>query len=196
VNGTADGEVVGSWITLKYLTHKFIVDWSSLTAHADLSKGLELRCRYGYITLTANKADCSLTTAAGWQTALDTMVLRALQDSNIDENHLSFAKKSRTVKILGDFMVRPNMYQRVADNDNVSGSTADFAPPKNLTINWDRKKLFMKRKTKLAKTSDTSPKLVLHHVFVPFVYFSSNNITENMGDLTISDSSKLWYCDN
>ncbi len=194
-NGSSDGQIIGSWASMTYLTHKFIVDWSSLSSHADLGKGLELRCRYGYITVTPNKANCSLASANAWQTAVDSMVIRELQDSNIDENHLSFAHKSRTVKILGDFMVRPNLYHRVSDNDNVSGTTADFAPPKNLTINWDKKKLFMKRKTKLAKTDDAEM-LVLHHVFVPFVYFSSNNITANMGDITISDSSKLWYHDN
>ncbi len=191
-NGPSDGQVIGNWITMKYLTHKFIVDWSSLTAHSDLSKGLELRCRYGFITVSANKANCVLTSAANWQAAVNTMVLRELQDSNIDDNHLSFSHKSRTVQIVGDFMVRPKLYNRVADNDHQA--TADFAPPSNLTIKWDRQKLFMKRKTKLQK--DDTDLLVLHHVFIPFVYFSSNNITANMGDLTISDSSKLWYCDN
>jgi hypothetical protein len=193
LQGTSDSTIIGSWITKKYLTHKFIVNWSSLTNHADTYKGLELRCRYGYITVSPNKANCSLATASAWYTDVNKLVMRELQDSGIDENHLSFAQKSRTVKILGDFMVRPNQrYRAVEETD----SHLNASPPKNLTINWDRKMLFSKNKTRLAATSDDPVQYVQHHQFVPFVYFSSNNITANMGSLDIADSSKLYYSDN
>lgn len=196
LQGTSDTTIVGSWIAKSYLTHKFIVDWASLTAHADLNKGMELRCRYGYICVSPHKANCSLTTASGWQTDVNAMVMRELQDSGIDENHLSFKKKSRTVKILGDFMVRPKLHFRPSDNDYDGDSGSDFAPPNNLTIKWDNKKFFSKVKTRLAATAETPPQYVQHHQWVPFVYFSSNNITANMGSLTISDSSKLYYGDS
>jgi hypothetical protein len=193
LQGTSDTTIVGSWITKTYLTQKFIINWSSLTAHADLAKGPEFRCRYGYITVTPNKANCSLATASGWQTDVNAMVMRELQESGIDENHLSFARKSRTVKILSDFMIRPKLAWRASDNEAINH---DFAPPTNLTINWDKKKLFSKNKTRLAPTADDPIQYVQHHQFVPFVYFSSNNITAAMGSLSIADSSKLYYADS
>lgn len=195
LQGTTEQSILGTWITPVYLTQKFIVNWSSLTHHADLSRGLELRCRYGFITVSPYKADCSLNTAATWVGDVNKLVVKELTASHINDNHLTFSKKSRTVQILGDFMVRPNLNIRVADGH--TGSTPlDFAPPNNLTIRWDRKKFFLKRKTRLTATADDPKQYVAHNQWIPFVYFSSNNITQNMGSLSIADSSKFYFSDN
>lgn len=191
----ANAAVIGTWLTPQYLTQKFVVDWASLTHHEDLNKGLELRCRYGYIKCTAHKANISLD--ANWQSNVNVLVCRELQNSGIDDNFLTFTKTSRTVHMLGDFMVRPNLNQRPAvyQHDNVTTAEARFAPPTNLTIRWSNKKMFSKDKRRLAKI-DSATDYVLHHNFIPFVYFSCDNITTNMGDLTIAQSSKFYYEDS
>ena len=116
----ADSQVIGGWLTPQYLTQKFVVNWASLTSHADLNKGLELRCRYGYIKSTGQKADIALD--ANWQANINKMVCRELQASNIDDNYLIFSQKSRTVEILGDFMVRPSLDKRPVVYNDPPGS--------------------------------------------------------------------------
>lgn len=194
---SSDSQVIGGWLTPQYLTQKFVVNWASLTHHSDLNLGLELRCRYGYITVTAQKANIDLD--SNWQTNVNKMVCRELQESGIDDNHLVFSKKSRTVKILGDFMVRPSLNRRPVvyqkDDEDADSSNAMFAPPNNLTIKWDKKKMFSKQKRRVSNIASTTT-YVLHNSWVPFVYFSADNITTNMGSLDIHSSSKFYYSDS
>jgi hypothetical protein len=188
-----NAQVMGQYLTPQYLTQKFIVNWASLTHHANLNYGLELRCRYGYIKCTPNKANILLD--GSWQTNVNELVCRELQQSGIDDNFLTFTQKSRTVEMLGDFMVRPSLDKRPVVYDSNSSADARFAPPNNLTIKWDNKKLFSKTKRKMANIATTTD-YVLHHSYVPFVYFSSDNIDAAMGSLTIHTSSKFYYSDS
>lgn len=193
---TCDAEVIGCWLTPQYLTSKLVVDWASLTKHEDLNKGLEVRLRYGYITVTPHKANIDLD--ANWQANVNKMVCRELQSSGIDDNFLVFTKKSRTVQMLGDFMVRPNLRQRavVYNADNTTTAEARFAPPNNIAIQWDKKKMFSKQKRRVTPLSHAPTKHVLHNSWVPFIYVSADNITANMGDLSIYTSSKFYYTDS
>jgi hypothetical protein len=193
---TCDAEIIGCWLTPYALSQKFVVDWASLTHHADLNKGLELRCRYGYVKNTTHKAGVDLD--ADWQLNMNKMVIRELQNSGIDDNFLSYTKRSRSIAILGDFMVRPNLNKRpVVYDDNTAGvKDVRFAPPNNISINWTNKKLFSKQKRRVSPLTNAPTKHVMSASWVPFVYLCADNITANMGSLDIATSSKFYYTDS
>jgi hypothetical protein len=187
--GTGENDLVGVWLQPRYLVSRYIVDWSSLTGHADLSKGVEFRIRYGYIKTTGYKAGAALTSVANWCTDIDKTVHAELQNSGLDDNFLTFSKRNRTVHILGDFMLRPDLRHRVADTDS---QNHDFSPPKNFQIDWHKKQGFPRMKQRMTHATDG---YVPNNSWPCFVYISSNNITVNMGALNIHTSSKYYFSD-
>lgn len=193
---TCDAEIIGCWLTPFALSQKLVVDWASLTHHEDLNKGLELRLRYGYVKNTTHKAGVALD--ADWQLNMNKLVIRELTNSGIDDNFLSYTKKSRSLAILGDFMVRPNLNKRpVVYDDNTAGvKEARFAPPNNISINWTNKKMFSKDKRRVSPLTSSPTKHVLANSWIPFVYLCADNITANMGSLDVATSSKFYYTDS
>lgn len=189
VQGTGENDLIGVWAMPRYLIQRFIVNWASLTGHGDLAKGPELRVRMGFIKNTGWKHGARTDSYAHWCDDINKLVHHEIQKSGMDDNFLTYSKRNRTVVILKDYMVRPNLNQRVADTDS---QNHDFAPPKNIEVKWDRMALFPRNKQRMTHVADA---YVMNNTFIPFVYFSSNNITVHMGALDIHTSSKFYFSD-
>lgn len=183
--------VIGCFLTPRYCVQRMIINFASLTGHADLSKGVEFRCRYGFVKNTGMKVEAAKTSVANWCTSIDKMVHKQIQDSGMDDNFLTFSQRNRAVSIVGDFRLKPDLRRRVADTDS---QNHDFAPPKNIQIDWHKKKGFPTNKKQ--RVTSATDGYVLHNTWVPFVYISSNNITTNMGALDIHTSSKFYFTDS
>lgn len=189
--GTGADDLVGVWHMPRYCVSRYIINWSSLTAHAHLNKGLELRCRYGVVCNTGHKHGAALTSNDNWCTDINKMIHNELQDSGLDDNFLTFSKRNRAIKLLGDFMVKPKLANRVADVDEIAHGP-DFAPPKNIQIDWHKKKYFPRQKQRMTSATDC---FVPNNTWQGFIYFSSNNITAEMGSLDIHTSCKYYFSD-
>lgn len=186
-----DDNLVGCWLTPRYCVQRFILNFASLTGHADLSKGVEFRCRYGFIKNTGHKSDARVDSYAHWCDDINKLVHAEIQSSGMDDNFLTFSKRNRAVVVTGDFMIRPSLNRRVADTDS---QNHDFAPPRNIEIKWDRQKLFpTNQKQRMTHVGDA---YVMNNSYIPWIYYSSNNITTNMGALDIHTSSKFYFSDS
>lgn len=187
--GTGENDLLGVWHMPRYCVTRYIINFASLTAHAALDKGLEVRCRYGFIKNTGHKSEARLTSNNDWAQDINKLIHHELQSSGIDDNFLTFSKRNRAVHVLADFMIRPNLNHRVADTDSVN---SDFAPPYNLQIDWHTKKGFPRSKQRLTSATDA---FVPNNTWIGWVYFSSNNIQVADGDLDIHTSCKYYFSD-
>lgn len=192
--GSGSSNILGDWIQPRYMLQRFTVNWASLTHVADLMNGLELRCRYGFIKNTGHKHQASTATSyAVWQAAINDMVMKELQHSGLDDDYTTYSTRNRAIQIEGDFMVRPNLNQSPNNGfKSGTGVTTNFAPPKNFEIKWHTKKLFPRFKQRMTLAHNG---YVMNNTYVPFVYFSSANITAALGSLNIINSSKFYYTD-
>lgn len=196
--GTGSDDILGEWIMPRYLVQRIVINFASLATgdHVDTgTKGLQVRVRYGFICNTGHKYQASLGTSyAVWQADINKMVMKELQDSGIDDDFTTFSKRNRTVKMVGDFTVKPNLNNRVAELELLgnAGHHMMYAPPKNIEIKWHTKKFFPRQKQRMTSCHNG---YCLNNTWVPFCYLSSPNITTGMGNLDIQNSSKFYYTD-
>ena len=196
--GSGADDIIGEWIQPRYLVQRLVINWASLHAgdHVDTAtKGLQVRVRYGFICSTGHKYGASLATSyAVWAADINKLVMKELQNSGIDDDFTTFSKRNRTVKMVGDFIVKPNLRNRVADLEllGTAGHVLLYAPPKNIQIDWHKQKLFPRQKQRMTHCHNG---YCMNNTWVPFVYLSSPNITSGMGNLDIQNSSKFYYTD-
>jgi hypothetical protein len=182
----------------RYLLQRFTVNWASLKDgdHVDTATlGLQVRCRYGFVKNTGHKSDASLGTSfAVWQADINKMVIKELTNSGLDDDYTTFSKRNRAIQIVGDFELKPNLNNRVAELEllGTTGHHMMYAPPKNFEIKWHNKKLFPNSKQRMTSCHNG---YCLNNTWIPFVYFSSPNITAGMGELDIINSSKFYFSD-
>lgn len=196
--GTGADDIIGEWIMPRYMLQRFTINWASLKDgdHVDTATlGLQVRCRYGFVKNTGHKSGASLGTSfAVWQADINKMVVKELTNSGLDDDYTTFSKRNRAIQIVGDFECRPNLNHRVADLEllGTAGHHMMYAPPKNFEIKWHNKKLFPKTKQRMTSCHNG---YCLNNTWVPFVYFTSPNITSGVGELDIINSSKFYFSD-
>lgn len=206
--GMGCNALIGCWIRPLYCSQKFDIDFSTLDLDkASVNKGLRLRCRSGWIRNTGAKSgalNTASTTSAQWQVIVKNMVVQELQDADIDSSYLEYTRKSRNILMVKDSYLKPKLTQRIGiDTQNVDGGQLvpamdSFAPHINFTINWDKTKGWLRNKTRLEPThvQHSDAELVLNNTYIPFVYFSCEQLTNtNEGHVTIKSSSRYYFSD-
>lgn len=204
--GIGCNALIGCWIRPLYCSQKFDIDFSTLDLNkAPVHKGLRLRCRSGWIRNTGAKCgalDNASTTSAQWQVIIKNMVVKELQDADVDSNYLEYTRKSRNVMMVKDSFLKPKLTQRMGVDTPDEGSQTTpndmFAPHINFTINWDKTKGWLRNKTRLepSHVEHTDAHLVLNNTYIPFVYFSCEHLTNtNEGHITIKSSSRYYFSD-
>ena len=194
--GTGCNALIGCFIRPLYCTQKFQVQFDALDySHADTNKGLRLRCRSGWVRNTGAKSGSSTTgTAAAWQAHINYMVLTELQAADLDADYLTFRQRSRNVMIVKDSYIKPKLNQNMGAPDGL-GTTDICAPEVNFTINWDKTKGFPRTKTRLVPTGSAPTSLVLHNHWIPFTYWSCDQLTANTGTIQVLSSSRYYFTD-
>lgn len=193
--GVGCDQLLGCWVRPLYCTHKFTINFSELDmTKTACNSGLRVRARSGWIKNTGQKSGCGLDgSATAWQSALNIMVHKELQESNMDEDYLSFERKSRNILIHKDSYLKPKLNQRVAAHGHIGGEM--FAPEINFTINWNKTRGWLRNKTRLEPTHSHSDQLVLHNMWIPFIYFSCDALASDSGNILIQDASKFYFSD-
>lgn len=198
--GVGCNALVGCFIRPLYCSQKFKISFANLDLDEEVANsGLKLRCRSGWIRNTGAKAGASLsTTSTAWQTLINTMVHKELQDADMDADYLQYVRKSRNIMIVKDSFLKPRLNQRMGTDPSGAGSATQnsYAPEICFTINWDRTKGWLRNKTRLEPTGTHADQLVLHNQFVPFVYFSCEQLTAtNQGHINVKSSSRYYFSD-
>ncbi len=198
--GTGCHGLVGCFIRPLYLSQKFKISFSGLDLDQEVANsGLKLRCRSGWIRNTGAKCGASVSTdSAAWQNLINVMVHKELQDADYDADYLQYTRKNRNIMIVKDSFLKPRLNQRMGSDPAGAGSAAlnSYAPEICFTINWDKTKGFLRNKTRLEPTGSHPTQLVLHNQFIPFVYFSCEQLTAtNQGHIEIKSSSRYYFTD-
>lgn len=198
--GTGCTALIGCFIRPLYCTQKFKISFKGLDLDKTVANsGLKLRCRSGWIRNTGAKAGASVSTdSSAWQNLINVMVHKELQDADYDADYLQFTRKNRNIMIVKDSFLKPRLNQRMGTDDAGAGGVAvdSFAPEICFTINWDKTKGWLRNKTRLEPTGSHPTQLVLHNQFVPFVYFSCEQLTNtNQGYIEVKSSSRYYFTD-
>ena len=199
--GTGCSALVGCFIRPLYCSQKFKISFANIdTDQAVTNNGLKLRCRSGWIRNTGAKAGASVATdSAAWQTLINVMVHKELQDADMDADYLQYVRKSRNIMIVKDSYLKPKLNQRMGVDgydSNISHQHNSYAPEIHFTINWNKTKGWLSNKTRLEPTGSHPTQLVLHNQFVPFVYFSCEQLTNlNQGHIQVKSSSRYYFSD-
>lgn len=202
-NGTAY-TVLGNYI-------KFVYDWSTkircsfqnITNHADNKMGLLLRCHHGVVKIPVSKRVAG--TGFASQLKFEEEVLKILKEqlfeSNVTSDFLEYTVKNRNIIVNSSFDVRPyrNNMIRVdslvhtntvpSTTDTISSAT--FPPPRCYKV----KHPTPKQKTRLGFSSDHSFPLP-ENLWIPWVMFTSDQLTSNSGYFDIDYSSRAYFTDN
>lgn len=188
--------LVGCFMRPLYCSQKFTIDFQSLDwTKQQVNSGLRLRCRSGWIRNTGKKYNAALTSATDWVNDIQKMTHETLQAADMDADYLQYVQKSRNIMMVKDSFLKPRLDQRMGYGDHVD-SHATTAPRINFTINWDQTRGWLRNKTRLEPMQDDNTKLVLHNQFVPFVYFSCENLSAvSDGHIVIKSSSRYYYTD-
>jgi hypothetical protein len=199
--GTGCSALIGCFIRPLYCTQKFKISFKGLDLDKTVvNSGLKLRCRSGWIRNTGAKAGASVsTTSTAWQNLINVMVHKELQDADFDADYLQFTRKNRNIMVVKDSFLKPKLNQRVGvDAGDLTGNTAveSYAPEICFTINWDKTRGWLRNKTRLEPTGSHPTQLVLHNQFIPFVYFSCEQLTNvNEGHIEVKSSSRYYFTD-
>lgn len=198
--GTGCSALVGCFVRPLYCTQKFKISFAGLDMDKTVvNSGLKLRCRSGWIRNTGAKAGASVSTdSSAWQNLINVMVHKELQDADYDADYLQFTRKNRNIMIVKDSFLKPKLNQRMGTDDAGAGNLAvnSYAPEICFTINWDKTKGWLRNKTRLEPTGSHPTQLVLHNQFIPFVYFSCEQLTNtNQGHIEIKSSSRYYFTD-
>jgi hypothetical protein len=122
------------------------------------------------------------------------MVIAELQAADLDADYLTFRQRSRNVMIVKDSYIKPRLTQNMGAPDSL-GSSDISAPEVNFSINWDKTKGFPRQKTRLHPTGASATTLVLHNHWIPFVYWSCDQLTANTGTISVTSSSRYYFTD-
>jgi hypothetical protein len=128
------------------------------------------------------------------------MVHKELQDADYDADYLQYTRKNRNIMIVKDSFLKPRLNQRMGsggdgdEHGHLSMNT--YAPEICFTIQWDKTKGWLRNKTRLEPTGSHSTQLVLHNQFIPFVYFSCEQLTATTeGHIEVKSSSRYYFSD-
>jgi hypothetical protein len=201
--GVGQSEVCGRWYTPAYPdSSKFKVDYSTLQDGVGYAApAINLRCVSGFIKVTGNEANVSLTNPALWLTECYAIAKRELYQSQYSADHLTFTKNASTIQVLRDYTIRPKkaqIAQVVSGQTTASDHTImSWCPPSLVHVKHPQKI----RKRRLTPCTDasslTAKSVVPYDEWMPFTMFLAENLTGTSGEgsVTITGVTKSWFRD-
>lgn len=198
VSKNADGNEyipAGTWIKPVYgWTTKLRISFNHISKH--LTTGAICRVHHGVMKIAPSKFGASVATKPDFEAAVLTKLKEVLFMSEINADYLSYAKKSREIKINGSFAVYPNRNHMIRDDHDLATASEQlsltFPPPRCFTIHHDVPEM----KTKIHTSGTSDRDVLLENLWVPWTMVSCERLESDSGYFFIENSSRMYYTDN
>lgn len=182
----------GVYLTPRFYTDKYRISFSDIVPdHADSAAGFLLRMHVVQVKITPSKASVRTDSLANWSADIEALVNKELALSNIQSDHLEFARQNRNVKIIKTQLLKPSRNNTIRMNlqPGTTGENYSCPAPICLTV----KHQIPQFKQRMSHTVSANP--MLTDMFINAVCFECNNLTLNTGTFKIEHSSKFYFCD-
>lgn len=203
--GVGETNVLGNWYTPAYPdSMKLKIDYSSLADGSGYAtNGVNVRVVTGFIKVTGNCANLSLTNPASFLQACYALARRELYESQFSASHLTFTKNSHLIQVLSDKKIKPGRSQLVSWERKTEATPVtatevqNFCPPSLVHVRHPQKVT----KRRLTPTTDTDSvalnSVVPYDEHIPFTMVMCEGLTGASGEggITCSAVTKAWFRD-
>lgn len=191
--GSGNYGIRGQFLTPRFYTDKYRVSFADIVPdHADSAAGFLLRMHVVQVKITPSKASVRTDSINNWAADIEALVNKELALSNIQSDHLEFARQNRNVKIIKTQLLKPSRNNTIRMSLQTGTTGENYSCPAPICLTVKHQIPQFKQRVGL-ESGEARP--MLTDMYINAVCFECNNLTLDTGTFKIEHSSKFYYCD-